>query len=383
MDLTFSPEQILLRDSAQRYLADHYPPVARPRIATGEPRNRAQWREFAKLGWLGLPLPEDCGGLGQGMVEVGILMQAFGRSLVTEPYVPTVVLCAGLIAQAGSQPQSHAVLPAVAAGESLIALAHVENRARFTLTHVETTARPDAGAWILDGRKTAVLGGADADHFLVSARLSGATRDRSGIGVFLLRRRTDGLSIEPYATLDGVGAAVVGLDRVATPADSLLGGSHDAAAILEASVDRAICASCAELVGIMDAVLDATVAYTKTRIQFGQPLAANQVVRHRLVDMSVACEEARSMALRAALIADGADVAASALAASAAKVKVARAAELVAEQAVQLHGGMGVTDELNIGAYLKRVVSLGAQFGSAEHHLRRHALLSGRGRTAA
>ncbi|MGA2129422.1 MAG: acyl-CoA dehydrogenase [Xanthobacteraceae bacterium] len=381
MDLTFSPEQILLGDSAQRYLADNYPSVARSRIVTGKPP--AHWREFARLGWLGMPLPEDCGGLGQGMVEVGILMQALGRNLVTEPYVPTVVLCAGLIAQAGSQPQRRAALPAVAAGDSRIALAHVEDRARFALTHVETTARPGAGGWILDGRKTAVLGGADADQFVVSARLSGATRDRDGIGLFLLPRGTDGLSIEPHATLDGVGAAVVGLDRVAAADDSLLGGSRDAMAILESHVDRAICASCAELVGIMDAVLEATVVYTKTRIQFGQPLAANQVVRHRLVDMSVACEEARSMALRAALIADAGDPAASALAASAAKVKIARAAELVTEQAVQLHGGMGVTDELNIGAYLKRVVSLGVQFGPAEHHLRRHALLSGRGTRAA
>ncbi len=383
MDLTFSQEQILLRDSAQRYLADHYPPLSRPPIASDQRGTRTQWREFAKLGWLGMPLSEDCGGLGQGMVEVGILMQAFGRSLVSEPYVPSVVLCAGLIAQAGSPAQRRALLPSVVAGETRIALAHVEDRARFTLTHVETTARPGAGGWTLDGRKTAVLAGADADHFLVSARLSGATRDPSGIGLFLLPRGTDGLSIEPRATLDGAGVAVVGLDRVAAADENLLGGSRDAAAVLEANVDRAICASCAELVGIMDAVLDATVAYTRTRIQFGQPLAVNQVLRHRLVDMSVACEEARSMALRAALIADTADAAARALAASAAKVKIARGAMLVTEQAVQLHGAMGVTDELNIGAYLKRVLSLGIQFGPVEHHLRRHALLSGRGRTAA
>jgi hypothetical protein len=338
------------------------------------------WREFAALGWLGLPLPEAFGGLNQGMVEIGILMEAFGRGLVTEPYVPTVVLGAGVIAETGSPSQQHAVLPGVAAGETRLALAHVEERSRFTLAHVETRARPNGSGFMLDGRKTFVPGGADADYFVVSARMSGSARDASGTGLFLLPRRTKGLLVERHATLDGTDAATVTLTDVSAADDTVLGRSANVAAVLQAHADRAICAICAEMVGIMEALVEATVAYTRTRLQFGRPLAANQVLRHRMVDMSIALEEARSMALRAALLANQPDAVGRTLAASAAKVKVGRAATFVAEQAVQLHGAMGVTDELTIGAYLRKVVALDTLFGPVELHLRRHAVLSGRGR---
>jgi alkylation response protein AidB-like acyl-CoA dehydrogenase len=380
VDLTYSEEQALLRDSARRFLADRYPAPASGRGRAESSDDRRIWREFAGLGWLGLPLPEAFGGLNQGMVEIAILMEAFGRSLVTEPYVPTVVLGAGVIAEAGSPAQQHAVLPGVAAGEIRLALAHVEQHSRFTLAHVETRARPDGIGFMLDGRKTLVPGGADADYFVISARMSGSARDASGTDLFLLPRRTDGLLVERHATLDGTGTATVTLTDVSAGHDHVLSRSANVAAVLQAHTDRAICAICAEMVGIMEVLVEATVAHTRTRLQFGRPLAANQVLRHRMVDMSLALEEARSMALRAALLADQPDPVGRTLAASAAKVKVGRAATFVAEQAVQLHGAMGVTDELTIGAYLRKVVALDALFGPAEHHLRRHAVLSERGR---
>ena len=372
MDLSFSGDQALLHDTARRFLAQHGPtPKA------GSQANRSLWPEFAKMGWLALPISEGHGGLGQGPVDVGILMEAFGRSLVTEPYLSTVVLCAGLIASVGSEAQRQAILPGIAEGTTQLSLAHVEEGARYNLSHVETSARRSNDGWILSGRKLAVLGSAQADHLLVSARVSGATRDAAGIGIFLVGKEFSGLVVDRFATVDGAGAAVVTLKDVAVGVEALLGGNDNVLPHLETGFDRTVAASCAEMVGIMDALIAATVEYTNTRVQFGHPLSANQVVRHRLADMSMACEEARSMALRASLFVDDENPDVRSRAVAGAKNKVSRAARFVAEQAVQLHGGMGVTDELNIGFYLKRVLALDALFGPAEYHLRRHVELSG------
>jgi len=378
MDLSLSSEQVMLQDSARRFLAQQgqtSKAEARKHASNGD---RRLWSEFANLGWLSLPLPEAHGGLGQGAVEIGILMEAFGRSLVTEPYLSTVVLCAGIISSAGSAAQRQAILPRVGEGATQLSLAHIEERARYTLSHVETSARRSSDGWVLNGQKLAVLGGAGADHFLVSARISGAVRDAAGIGIFLVGREMSGFAIKPYLTVDNAGAATVNLRDVAVEMGSLVGGNENALPHLQTEFDRAIACSCAEMVGIMDAVVAATIEYTNTRVQFSQPLSANQVVRHRLADMSIACEEARSMALRALLFFDSENSDVRSRAVAGAKNKVSRSARFVAEQAVQLHGGMGVTDELNIGSYLKRVLALDAFFGSTESHLRKYAELSGR-----
>jgi alkylation response protein AidB-like acyl-CoA dehydrogenase len=376
MDLNYSNEQRLLADSAKRFLAAHAAPGAGPATA-----DRTLWGEFAGLGWLGLPLPESHDGLGQGAVDVAILTEAIGRTLTCEPYVPTVVLCAGLVAAAGTPDQKAAVLPGIVAGKTQMSLAHVEQGARDTVSHVATVATVTGDGWTLNGEKTAVLGGGTADLLLVSARVSGSSRDPHGIALFIAPRAA--VEIKPYETVDGHGAAIVTLADTALPANARLGDSDDALPALEAAIDQAIAAWCSELVGIMDVLLAATVDYTKTRTQFGQPLAMNQVLRHRMADMSMACEEARSLALRAALLVGDPDPSVRGRAVSGAKAKVAGLARFVAEQAVQMHGGMGVTDELTIGAYLKRVVALAPLFGSPEHHLRRHAALSGYGRAMA
>ncbi|GGC74123.1 acyl-CoA dehydrogenase family protein [Chelatococcus reniformis] len=378
MDLTATEEQRLLRESAERFVRTAYSPDAR-RKAAGQPDgfSRAVWAEFAELGWLALPLPDAHGGLGGGAVEVGILAEAFGSGLITEPYLSTVVLGAGLVADLGTEQQRATVLPEVAAGRSLLAFAHSERQARFDLADIATRAARDGADWVLDGTKIAVLDAPSADHLIVSARMAGDRRTPEGIALFVVPRQTAGLSLTPYDRLGGGRAASVKLDGVRVPDVVRLGGSDDALPAIERTVDRALAALCSEAVGMMAALLEATAAYTKTREQFGKPLAFNQAVRHRLADMASAVEEGRSMALRAALFAD-APHPERIRAISGAKIKIGRGARFVAEQAVQLHGGMGVTEELEIGAYLKRVITFEALFGDVDHHLRRHALASGR-----
>lgn len=375
MDLSLSEEQRLLGDAAGRFIAGRYSFEARRAILQSrEGFSRDIWREFADLGWLGLSVPEDFGGLGTGTVETGLVMEAFGRALIVEPYLSTAVIATSLIAELGSDQQKSEMLPAIAEGKAIHAFAQAELQARFALDNVATKAVRASGGWRLSGEKTHVLGAPWADTLLVTARISGGQGDRSGIGVFALPAKAPGLSATDFQTLDGARASKIILKDV--PA-TLLGGNEDALPAIEKTVDKAIAAMASEAIGCMQVLLDTTIAYTKQRIQFGRPLADNQVLRHRMASMAVKLEEARASALNAVLNVDAAPVA-RALAASSAKVKVGRAGRFIAEQAVQLHGGMGVTEELNVGVYFKRLMAIDVIFGSPEFHLQRHAQLSRR-----
>ncbi|TKW75711.1 MAG: pimeloyl-CoA dehydrogenase small subunit, partial [Bradyrhizobium icense] len=320
---------------------------------------------------------EEHGGLGGGAVEIGILMEAFGRGLVTEPYLSTVVIGAGLIASCGSEAQKQALLPKVAESSLLLALAHSERAARFDLAKVETTAAKTPNGFRLNGHKIAVLDGEAADQIIVSARLVSANGSSGKLRLFLVPAKTSGMTLHDYPRLGGGRASNIDLRDVQLPADALLGDGGDALDAIEAAVDRAMAALGAEAVGIMQKLLDSTLEYTKIRKQFGRPLSANQVIRHRLADMSMQCDEARSMALRAALMADAEPLVRS-RAASGAKAKIGKCARFVAEQSVQLHGAMGVTEELEIGLYFKRLLAFDTLFGGSAHHYRRHAALGGR-----
>jgi alkylation response protein AidB-like acyl-CoA dehydrogenase len=376
MDLTPSDEQRLLRESADRFINETYTTKLREQNAR-EPHgfSAAIWKQFAELGWLALPIDEDHGGIGGGAIEVGILMEAFGRGLVSEPYLATVVLGAGLIAEHGRAEQKEALLPKVADGSLHLAFAHAERAARFDLARVDTTARKVADGWVLNGGKIAVLDGSAAHQIIVSARV--ADGGPQSLRLFLLSPQTPGVTLTDFPRLGGGHACNLDLENVQLPADALLGDDSDALPAIEAVIDRALAALGAEAVGMMQTLLDTTLAYTKIRKQFGKPLAANQVIRHRLTDMSVHCDEARSMALRAALKAD-AEPRERSRAASGAKAKIGKGARFVAEQAVQLHGAMGVTEELDVGGYFKRLLAFETLFGGCNHHLRRHAALSGR-----
>ena len=378
MDLNLNDEQRLLRESVDRFIAETYDADHRRRTAA-DPLGFSPeiWKKFADLGWLALPIDEAYGGLGAGAIETGILMEAFGRGLVSEPYLSTVVIGAGLISECGTDAQKAAILPKIADGALHLAFAHSERAARFDLSKVETTATPTNGGWRIDGHKTAVLDGNAADQIIVSARIAAGDGSPGQLRLFLVPAGIAGLSLRDYARLGGGRACNLDLAGVQLAADAVLGDGGDALPNIESVVDRALAALGAEAVGIMQIMFDMTLEYTKIRKQFGRPLAANQVIRHRLADMASQCDEARSMALRAALMADAEPVERG-RAASGAKAKIGKCARFVAEQSVQLHGAMGVTEELDVGSYFKRLLAFDTLFGGSAHHYRRHATLGGR-----
>lgn len=381
MDLTLSDEQRLLRESVDRFVAETFTADHRRRIAS-EPLGFSAdiWKQFADLGWLALPIDEAYGGLGGGAIETGILMEAFGRGLAAEPYLSTVVIGAGLIGECGRETQKQAILPMIADGSLYLAFAHSERAARFDLAKVATTAKQTPEGWRLDGQKIAVLDGNAAGQIIVSARLAGNNGASGKLCLFLVPADTQGLILRDYSRLGGGRACNLDLRDLRVPADALLGDGSDALPAIESVIDRAMAALGSEAVGIMQTLLDQTLEYTKIRKQFGRPLSANQVIRHRLADMAMQCDEARSMALRAALMLDAEPIA-RARAASGAKAKIGKCARFVAEQSVQLHGAMGVTEELDIGSYFKRLLAFDTLFGGSAHHYRRHAELGGRAHT--
>lgn len=378
MDFSFTDEQDLLRATVGKFLADRYDlEKSRAAAKTGAGWQPHVWRAFAEdLGILGATLPETVGGLGGGPVELMIITEALGHALVIEPFVETVVLAGGLLQRAGSPPQ---LLERIALGDAIIAVAAEEPMSAGTWHDVTTTARRDGDHWVLDGAKIAVAAAPIATHLVVTARTSGAQRDTSGLSLFLLEfdaaAPPAGLRVESLRTIDDRRAADLVLDGLRLPADALLGGEGQAWPALEHTVDEATAAIVSEAVGCLRRVLADTVAYTKQRQQFGQPISAFQVLQHRMVDMYLEVEQAVA-AQHLAIMKLDAEPAARARAVSAAKATVGRAARFIGQSAVQLHGAMGMTEELAIGHYFKRLTAIEYQFGSRDRHLARYAGLS-------
>jgi pimeloyl-CoA dehydrogenase small subunit len=378
MDFEMSDEQRLLRESVERLLADRYDFEARKRyMQEPEGFSRDLWRRYAELGLLGLPFDERYGGIGGGPVETMIVMEAFGRALVLEPYLATVVLGGGLLRRGGSEAQREALIPKIAGGDLMLAFAHAERQSRYELADVATTARRDGAGYVLDGAKTLVLHGDCAHKLIVSARLAGARRERDGIGLFLLDADAAGVARRAYPTIDGLHAAEVTLASARVGADAVLGEPGKAYALIERVVDAAIAALAAEAVGAMAAMQETTVDYLKTRRQFGVPIGSFQVLQHRAADMLIALEQARSMAMLATMLAEDPNDAERRRAVAAAKVQIGRSGRFVGQQAVQLSGGIGVTMEYKIGHYFKRVSAIDTLFGDADYHLAELARLGG------
>ncbi len=375
MNFNFSDEQRQFRDSLERYVREAYNFDARRAIVSSEQGWSADvWQQLAEMGALAIALPEAHDGFGGGAFDTLLVMEALGRGMVVEPYLATVVLGAGLIADAGSAAQQAALLPKVAAGELQLALAHSEAGSRYALSQVATTAQRDGDAYVLNGSKAVVLHGATANQLIVSARTSGKPRDEQGISLFLVDAKTAGVSVKGYPTQDGQRAAEIQLENVRVATSALIGAEGQALPVIEKAIDRGIAALCAEAVGNMAAMIEATVAYLKTRKQFGVPIGSFQALQHRAVEMYLHAEQARSMAYLAAARLDG-DAASRRHAVSAAKVLVAQSARYVSQQAVQLHGGIGVTDELAVSHYFKRLTMISQQFGDVDHHLDRFGTL--------
>jgi pimeloyl-CoA dehydrogenase small subunit len=368
MDFDLSEDQRLLKDSVDRLVADQYQFEQRKKYAR-EPAgySAAMWDQITEMGLLGLPFPETLGGFGGGGVETAIVMEAFGRGLVLEPFFPTVILGGGLLRRAASESVLGALAPKVAAGKMKLAFAHVERHSRYDLADVSTTARKDGSGYILDGAKSVVIHGDTADRIFVTARISGDRRRRDGIGLFLVDPATQGVSRRGYPTQDGQRAAEITLTNAHVGAEDLL--SDNALPMIEHVVDEAIAALCAEAVGAMHSMQDMTLDYLKTRKQFGRPIGSFQVLQHRSVDMLVAVEQARSMAMFAAVMAAEENPVERRRAISAAKVQIGRSGRHVGQEAIQLHGGIGMTNEYAVGHYFKRVTMIDQLYGDADTHL--------------
>ena len=372
MDIQYTEEQELLRSSVQRLLRDQYDFDARRKIvASEEGFSRKRWEAFAELGLLAAPFSEEVGGLGGGSLSTMIIMQEFGRHLVVEPFVETIVVAGSLIEQTGSEKQKRAFLPDIIAGKKIWALAWTEKASRFDLAKVTTTAHREGKDYVLTGEKSAVIAAPWADYLIVSARASGQRHDRGGVSLFVVDRRAANLHLQSFKTIDGRRAAEISLGGVR---GQLLGKEGEGVAALEACRDHAIGALCAEAVGAMGELNSVTLEYSKTRKQFGTTIGSFQVLQHRMVDMFIAHQEALSLMQHLNLSLSADDAGLSRLA-SGAKSKIGYAGRFIADQAVQLHGGMGMTDELNVGHFFKRISSINIQFGDPAYHVLRYAQL--------
>lgn len=360
----------MLKDLVDRYMLDRYVPAgpSAPQDAQGG-WSRQVWRDFADMGLLGLIFPERFGGSAGGPVETMIVMEALGAGPVVEPFLSTVVLAGNALLAAGSEQQQSDLLPAIAAGDLLVCLAHAEGQARYELRNVQTRAVPAGGGWRIGGRKAGVLHGASAGKFIVSARTAGSARDERGVSLFLVDAGAPGVTRVGYETQDGASAADVLLQDVEVAGDALLGAVDQGLPIVEHVADVAIAALAAEMVGCMQAMHDLTLSHLKTREQFGVPLGSFQVLQHRAVDMLVALEQARSMAMYAASMCGHPDPKVRSAAAAATKFQVGRAARFVGHQAIQLHGGLGITTECSVGRYFLRTLVDETLFGDSSHHL--------------
>ena len=374
MDFSFTEEQSLLQDSVQRFVQNSYEFEARQKlIKTEEGFSRDNWSSFAELGWLALPFAEESGGFGGTAVETMIVMEEFGKGLVVEPYVTTVIMAGSIIEDGGSTAQKEGVLADMMAGTRLAAVAYVEPQARFNLADVTTTATRSGDGYTINGFKGVVLGGPSADVLVVPARTSGDQRDAGGITLFLVDSSANGISRRDYPTIDGGRASEITFDNVEVSAGDVLGEMDAGLALLEVGINNGILAVCAEAVGAMEVLYKTTVEYCKTREQFGQPIGKFQVLQHRMVDMFMEHEQAKSLLYMAAIRMSEDDELAARKAISALKVQVGKGGRFVGQNAIQLHGGMGMTDELNVGHYFKRITAVEILFGNADFHLKQYS----------
>jgi pimeloyl-CoA dehydrogenase small subunit len=374
MDFDLTEEQRLLRDSVDRLLADHYSFEKRKaHLAEPEGWSRDLWAQYAELGLLGLPFAEEHGGFGGGGIETMLVMQAFGRVLALEPYLATVVLAGTALRLAANAAQQSALLPRIAEGKLSLAFAHGERQARYDLSDVLTTVKPKGSGWIIDGAKSVITHGDSADKLIVSARTKGERNDPNGISLFIVDADANGVARRAYRMRDGMGAAEIALSGVEVGSDAVLGEIGKAFPVIERVVEAGIAATAAEAVGAMETMQAMTLEYLKTRQQFGRPIGDNQALQHRATEMFVALEQGRSLAMLAAMMVDEPDPAERARNIAMVKAGVGQAARFVSQNAVQLHGGIGMTEEYAVGHYFRRCMVIEHSFGDTAHHLSRLA----------
>jgi len=375
MDFNFTEEQSMLRDTVASYLQDNYDfDKRRKMISSDAGRDPAIWSAFAnELGILGAPFSEDLGGLGGDAIENMIVMEEFGKALVVEPYLGTVVIGGGFLKHSGHAGAAD-LIGSIIEGKTIFAFAYAEPQARYTWQDLKTTAKKDGAGYVINGHKAVVVGAPWATHLIVTARTGGGQREESGVSVFIVDKNAKGVTTRDYPTVDGQRASEVYFENVSVGADALIGAEGAALPLVNKVIDEATAALCAEAVGAMRQLHTGTLEYAKQRKQFGTAIANFQVLQHRMVDMFMNVEQSVSMTYMATIkVTDDAE---RAKAVSAAKVQIGKACKFVGQNAIQIHGGMGMTDELAIGHYFKRATMIEGLFGSVDHHLRRYETLS-------
>ena len=375
MDFTFNEEQSLIQDQVDQFVQKEYDWETRQSLSNSELGfGEDNWKKFADLGWLGISVSEDSGGFGGSAIESMLIMEAFGKGLVVEPFLETVIMAGGLIDDHGSDQQKSSFLEPAIAGEMHLALAYAEPQSRFNLSDVVTEAKAYGDNFIINGYKSVVMNGPSADQIIVSARTSGTQLDENGISLFIIDANASGLDKTNYKTVDGRRASDLTFENVSVSKENLIGDQDKGFDILDSAIDKAILAISAEAVGAMEVLYKTTVEYTKTREQFGTAIGKFQVLQHRMVDMFMEYEQCKSLLYMATMKheekAEDAKKAISGL-----KYQVGKAGKFIGQQAVQLHGGMGVTDELNVGHYFKRLTTVGTIFGNTDYHLKKYTSL--------
>jgi pimeloyl-CoA dehydrogenase small subunit len=376
MDFNFTDEQSMLRDSIAKFVAAEYDFDKRKAIlASSDGWSKKAWGTFAELGLMAAPLPEEYGGLGGGPIDTLVIMEEFGKGLVVEPWLQTVVIGGGFLKHAGSEAQKQEHLNAIATGEKIVAFAYAEPKGRYNLADLSTTAKKDGAGYVINGHKAVVIGAPQADTLIVTARTAGGQREAKGVSVFIVPKNAKGVTTRDYATIDGFRASEVYFENVSVGADALIGAADNALPLVEQVTDEAIAGLCAEAVGTFRLMHSLTLEYARQRKQFGVPIGSFQVLQHRMVDMFMATEQSISMAYMATLKLDE-SAAERAKAVSAAKTQIGKSGRFIGQAAVQIHGGMGVTEEMRVGHYFKRATMIDAQFGNVDHHVKRFTNLS-------
>lgn len=373
MNLSFSEEQNMLKDSVARFVADQYDFETRRKIAdSAEGFSRENWQTFAELGWLSIPFSEELGGFGGGAADTMVVMEEMGKGLVVEPFVATVLLFGGLLSKAGSEAQQQALIGKIIEGQLQGSFAFLERQSRFEMTDILTTAKAEGDNFILNGEKTVVMNGANTDKLIVSARTSGGQSDEQGISLFLIDANADGVEKVSYKLMDGQRVANIKLNGVT---GELLGEQDKAYDVIQAVVNDVMVAVSAEALGIMEKLVMTTIEYAKTREQFGVTIGKFQALQHRMVEMFMAGEQTKSLLYRAVCSLEGnsEDAQKDILAL---KVMVGRAGKLIGGEAIQMHGGMGITDELDVGHYVKRLMTINTLFGDADYQQQRFEALA-------
>ncbi len=373
MDFSLNDVQSMLADSIEKFIANDYDFKARQKYSESKTGySQDVWQTFSELGWTAVPFREEDGGFDGGPVEMTVVMERFGRGLIVEPYLANIVLAGGVLRRAASEAQKSDWLSPIIAGELQATLAFVEPQARYDISNIATTAVQNGDRWSINGRKGYVLNGGNADLLVVPARTAGGQSEDDGITLFGIGSELAGVSIRDYQTIDGQRAAEIDFSDVTLSSDKVIGEVNKGYRSLQAAISDATLAVSAEAIGIMSVLTEKTIEYSKSRVQFGVPISSFQALQHRMVEMYTACEQSRSLMMWAAMaIADGNDESESAL--HALKYQIGTAGTRVGEEAVQIHGGMGVTWELDVAHYFKRLTAINLMFGNADWHLDRLA----------